>query len=129
MSSVEAARRMALWAIELSKFNIQYQPRTAIKRQVVADFIAEFTLKEGQKAKKTPQWNIYTDGSSNRQAGGVSVVLISLEEDKIECMIRLKFHTTNNEAEYEALIARLDLERAAGVENMVIHYDFQVITS
>ena len=31
MSSSEAAGRMALWAIELSEFDIQYHPRTAIK--------------------------------------------------------------------------------------------------
>ena len=43
MSSPEAAGRMALWAIELSKFDVQYRPRTAIKGQVVADFIAEYT--------------------------------------------------------------------------------------
>ena len=48
MSSPEAAGRMALWAIELNEFDIQYRPRTAIKGQVVADFIAEFTLGEGQ---------------------------------------------------------------------------------
>ena len=34
---------MALWAIELSKFDIQYQPHNAIKGKVVADFILEFT--------------------------------------------------------------------------------------
>ena len=43
MSSPEAAGRMALWAIELSEFDVQYRPRTSIKGQVVADFIAEFT--------------------------------------------------------------------------------------
>ena len=47
MSSPEAAGRMALWAIELSKFDIQYRPRMAIKGQAVADFIAEFTPEEG----------------------------------------------------------------------------------
>ena len=57
------------------------------------------------------------------------MVLISLEDDRIECMIRLEFHTTNNEAEYEALILGLDLARVAGAENMVIHCDSQVITS
>ena len=34
--------------IELSEFDIQYRPRTAIKGQAVADFIAEFTLGEDQ---------------------------------------------------------------------------------
>jgi len=57
------------------------------------------------------------------------VVLISSKEDRIECMIQLEFHTTNNEAEYEALIAGLDLTRAVGAENRVIHCDSQVITS
>ena len=66
MSSPEVAGRMALWAGELSEFDIQYHPRTAVKGQVVVDFIAEFTLGNGQGAKKKKQWNIYTDGSSNR---------------------------------------------------------------
>ena len=44
-------------------------------------------------------------------------------------MIRLDFPTTNNEAEYEALVAGLDLTRATGAENMIIHCDSQVITS
>ena len=44
-------------------------------------------------------------------------------------MIRLDFPTTNNEAEYEALVAGLDLAKAAGAENMVIYCDSQVVTS
>ena len=43
MSNLEAAGRMALWAIELSEFDVRYRPRTSIKRQIMADFIAEFT--------------------------------------------------------------------------------------
>ena len=46
MSNLEAARQMELWAIELSEFDIQYHQRTAIKGQVVADFIAKFTNME-----------------------------------------------------------------------------------
>ena len=42
---------MALWAIELSDFDIQYRPRTVIKGQVVADFIAMYTQLEGKGAK------------------------------------------------------------------------------
>ena len=98
MNSLEAAGQIALWAVELSEFDIQYRPGTAIKGQLVADFIAEFTLMDGQGAKKIPLWNIYTDGSTNRQVGGAGVVLFSPEEDKIEHMIGLEFHATNNEA-------------------------------
>ena len=47
MSNPEAARQMVLWAIELSEFDVQYRPHTAIKGQVVSDFIAEFTNMEG----------------------------------------------------------------------------------
>ena len=43
--------------------------------------------------------------------------------DEIRCMIRLDFPTTNNEAEYEALVAGLDLAKAAGVKNVVVHCD------
>ena len=47
MSNPEAAGRMTLWVIELSEFDIQYRPCTAMKGQVVVDFIAEFTNMEG----------------------------------------------------------------------------------
>ena len=66
----------------------------------MANFITEFTLMDGQGAEKTLQWNIYMDGSSNRQARRAGIVLFSPEQDRIECMVRLEFHTTNNEAEY-----------------------------
>ena len=67
--------------------------------------------------------------SSNQHSGGAGIVRLILEGDKIECIIRLDFPTTNNEAKYEALVAGLDLTKAAGAENMIIHCDSQVITS
>ena len=54
VSNPEAAGRLALWAIELSKFDIRYRPRTAIKGQVVADFIAEFTHDKDKGAEESP---------------------------------------------------------------------------
>ena len=51
------------------------------------------------------------------------------EGDKIKCMIRLDFPTTNNEVEYEALVVRLDLARVASAESMVVHCDSQVVTN
>ena len=129
ISNPETAGRMALWAIQLSEFDIQYRPRTAIKGQVFADFIIEFTNVEGQGAEEAPQWSIHIDESSNKQAGGAGVILHSPKVDKIECMVLLDFPTTNNKTKYEALIARLDLAKAAGVENLIVYYDSQVVTS
>ena len=49
MNRPEAAGRMVQWAIELSQFDIEYLPRTAIKAQALADFIAEFTFPNEDK--------------------------------------------------------------------------------
>ena len=129
MSSPEAAERMALWAIELSEFDTRYRPRTTVKGQIVADFIAKYTQSEGKGVEGLRQWSIHTDGSSNQHAGGADVIIQTPEGDKIECMIQLDFPTTNNKAEYEALMAGLDLAKAAGAENMIVHCDSQVRTS
>ena len=129
MSSPKVAEQMALWAIELSKFDVQYRPSTAIKAYVIADFVTEFKHIKDQGAREVPQWSIHMDGSSTRKVGGATVILNSLEGEKVECIVRLDFPTTNNKAEYEALIIGLDLAKVAGAENMVVYYDFQVVTS
>ena len=56
-------------------------------------------------------------------------MLCSPERDEIECMVHLDFQMTNNETEYEALVARLNLARAAGATSVVIYCDSQVVTS
>ena len=95
----------------------------------MADFIAEYTQSEDKGAEGQRLWSIHTDGSSNQRSGGAGVVIQTPEGDKIECMIRLDFPTTNNKAEYEALVAGLDLAKAVDAENMIMHCDSQVITS
>ena len=62
---------MTKWAIELGEHDINYRPRTTIRGQVLADFIAEM-LEEITAAENSPieelpyaePWNLYTDGSS-----------------------------------------------------------------
>ena len=39
----ETSGRLIKWAIELNKFDIKYKPRTAVKGQVLANFIMEVT--------------------------------------------------------------------------------------
>ena len=50
MNKPEAAGRMVQWAIKLSQFNIEYHPRTAIKAQALANFVAEFTTLDEDNA-------------------------------------------------------------------------------
>lgn len=35
--------RISRWAVELGQYDINYQPRTTIKAQVLANFIVDFT--------------------------------------------------------------------------------------
>ena len=74
----EAAGRMIQWAIELSQFEIEYHPRTAIKAQALVDFIAEFTSPdEDGLADEARRWTMQTDGSSAQGRGGIGVVIIT----------------------------------------------------
>ena len=51
MNKLKAARWLIQWAIELSEFDVRYQPRNAIKAQVLADFIEEFTPNQGKQVR------------------------------------------------------------------------------
>ena len=113
MNKPEAAGRMVQWAIELSQFDVEYRPQTAIKAQALADFIAEFTTPEEANCPKE-LWTIYTDGSSIQHGGRASIVITSPENDVLEYGVQLKFPITNNEAKYEALLVDLRIARAPG---------------
>ena len=84
---------------------------------------------DDQGAEEYPQWSIHMDGLSNKQVGEAGVVLRSPEGDEIKCMIHLDFPTTNNEADYETLVAGLNLANVVGLASVVIHYESQVITN
>ncbi|XP_030949853.1 uncharacterized protein LOC115973743 [Quercus lobata] len=123
MNKPEAARRMVQWAVELSQFDIKYHPRTAIKAHALADFIAEFTV----PGIVENIWTVNTDGSSTQRGGRAGIVLTSPEKNVLKYGVQLKFSVTNNEAKYEALLARLRVARALGAENVVLKSDSQLV--
>ena len=100
MNKLEVVRRLIQWAIELSEFDVRYKPRKAIKAQVLADFIAEFTPNQGEQDRmdKAQRWVINVNGSYTLYAGRIGVILKSLEGDKLKYAARLQYQTTNNEA-------------------------------
>jgi len=75
LSKPDLAGRMITWSIEFSKYAIGYEPRGAIKAQVLADFIAEMRQEPSEPDTIQPVWILYIDGSSNSKGAGAGVVL------------------------------------------------------
>ncbi|XP_070019554.1 uncharacterized protein [Nicotiana sylvestris] len=133
----ELLGRLAKWAIELIEYDITYKPRTAIKSQVLADFVADFspgiqvdTEKELQvfNGSNPGTWTLFTDGSSNVKGAGIGIILVPLAGETIRQAI--KCHPiTNNEAEYEAMIAGLELARELRIEQVIIKSDSQLVVN
>ena len=127
MNKIDLARRLIQWAIELGQFVIKYRPRAAIKAQVLANFIAEFTYPYKEEKSLMKIWMVQIDGSVTKKVGGARVVIIPLEGEMLKYAIRLQFPTTNNEAEYKALLTRLSLTKALGAKSLIVQADSQLI--
>ncbi|GJY37362.1 reverse transcriptase domain-containing protein [Tanacetum coccineum] len=70
-------------------------------------------LSTGPNAKQEcmERWTLFMDGASNSKGFEASLVLISLSGVEFTYALRLNFTSTNNEAEYEALLAGLRLAK------------------
>lgn len=87
----EASGRLMKWAVELGEYDIQFRPRSPIKRQAIADFIVEWTppstfsddmkicvmeMPSQTKNRDDLSWELYVDGSSNRKGCGVGLSML-----------------------------------------------------
>lgn len=96
----DTSRRLINWAVELGEFDIEYLPRTAIKRQALANFLAElsnFPKVEGMPKKDS--WTICMDRSSTMDRSGARIVVTTPKGKELTYAIKLDFKPTNNEAE------------------------------
>jgi ribonuclease HI len=82
---------------------------------------------EIEEPKIERDWVVYVDGSSTKKNGGAGIVLVTPEGEELNGSFRLEFKTTNNEAEYEAVIAGLGLALELGAKFIEIQSDSQVI--
>ncbi|MCI27926.1 hypothetical protein A2U01_0049126 [Trifolium medium] len=73
------------------------------------------------------KWTIFVDGSSNSQGSGAGIILKNGEGVLIEVSLGIAFHTTNNQAEYEAFLAGLRLAEDMEVEEIKIFTDSQLV--
>ena len=118
-------------------------PRTSIKGQVLANLVVEFIecpAKMEEKNQKLDErsisvisiqspmpWELYVDGAANQRGSGVGLVLVSLEKITIEKSLRLSFSTTNNEAEYEALLMGMMMVQKMGGKAVKVFSDSKLV--
>ncbi|CAL8117216.1 unnamed protein product [Prunus armeniaca] len=76
-----------------------------------------------------PLWILHVDGSTNQQGCGAGLVLTTPDGCKVEYALRFNFRTSNNEAEYEALLASLRLAKSMRSKQISIHSDSQLIVN
>ncbi len=108
----------------MGSLGVEYKPRTLIKGQVLADFVAEFQGKRGACESSNPsevqadssstEWKLFVDRASNMKGSRVGAVLISPDGLILEQAVRLDFLASNNEAEYKALLVGLKSARRLG---------------
>ena len=127
------------WSIRLSLYDIVYKPRTSIKSQVLADFVADFSpsllaqvdeeLQCMMSKTETKPWSLFTVGASNVNGTGLGLVLKLPQGDIIAHAIFCDFKATNNEAEYEALIIGLTMAKDLKVTRIDINCDSLLIVN
>ena len=74
-----------------------------------------------------PIWKLFVDGAANAQGSGAGLILTSPEGIDIEYALIFGFQTSNNEAEYEAVIAGLNLAHSMEVDELEVCSDSQLV--
>ena len=124
----DVAGRMIRWAVELSEFDVQYEPRGPIKGQVYAHFVVELSSADAHQEEANFRWVLSVDGSSNQQGSGACVILEGPIGLLIEQALRFALKASNNQSEYEALVAGMLLPKEMGAQSLLAKSDPQMAT-
>ncbi|GKF95759.1 reverse transcriptase domain-containing protein, partial [Tanacetum coccineum] len=74
-------------------------------------------------------WILFTDRSSCTDGSGARLILTNPEGMEFTYALRFRFDDTNNEVEYEALIAGLRIAEQIGVKNLQANVDSQLVSN
>ncbi|GKA78209.1 reverse transcriptase domain-containing protein [Tanacetum coccineum] len=81
------------------------------------------------KEELSDPWILFTDGSSCIDGSRAGLILMNPEGVEFACALRFRFNATNNEVEYEALIARLQIAKQMGVKNLQANVDSRLVAN
>jgi hypothetical protein len=86
----DASSRIVKWSVELGEFKIEFCPRQAIKSQILADFVSEWTEIQMPPPKERPKHGImYFDGALNLEGAGAGVLLISPQGEQLKYVLQI----------------------------------------
>ena len=103
-----------------------------VKGQILVDFIAKFSSGKGDEmvfSVEVVPWKVFVDSASSASGVGAGIVVITPKGIKLENSFRLGFKASNNEAEYEALLARLKVVSDLGAKEVEIYSDSQLVVN
>ncbi|GJZ44886.1 reverse transcriptase domain-containing protein [Tanacetum coccineum] len=133
ISRLDVAGPLQKWSIMLGEHNITYRPRTYVKGQILTDFLVEKPdeVPANTSLKKVLQepWIQFTNGSSCVDGLGAGLILTIPKGTKLTYALRFQFAASNNEAEYEALIAGLQIAAQMGVRNVQVSVDSKLVAN
>ncbi|GJU15690.1 reverse transcriptase domain-containing protein [Tanacetum coccineum] len=124
LSRSEVAGRLQKWSIKLGEYAIHYRPRVSVKGQILVDFIVKRTEEDSPdtlmaEEEELPEpWIPFIDGSSCTDGFEAGLILKNPEGMEFTYALRFRFDATNNEVEYEALIAGLKIAKQMGVKKL-----------
>ena len=128
INNADTTGRVAKWGIELSAFDITYKARNAIKLQVLADFLVEWTeAPAGTPVPEPEPWIMHFDGSKQHQGSGAGVTLKSPTGEELKYVLQIHFESTNNMAEYEALLHGLRIAKEIGIKHIICCGDSDLV--
>jgi hypothetical protein len=101
----DAAGRIAKWSVQLMGEKLTYAPRKAIKSQILADFITEWTDMQLPPLQIQAEcWTLYFYRSVMKTGAGVGLLFISPLREHMRYAVRLHFPASNNMAKCKALL-------------------------
>ncbi|XP_050207569.1 uncharacterized protein LOC126656992 [Mercurialis annua] len=115
-------------AVKIGILGVIYEARKALKAQALADFFAELTFAELVENKTNP-CEIYVDGAVCGVGAGIGVILKGSGRVQMEYSARLEFPASDNVAEYEALLAGLQLCEELNISKAQIYSDSQLVVN
>jgi len=119
--------RIGKWILALLEFDLRYESAKAVKGQIMADFVTQHC--GAVEALEIVPWMLFFDGSTCGRGAGISIILISPRGRKYEFFLPIDATSTNNQAEYQALVKGLELLREVHADAVEVFGDSMLVIS